>query len=131
MMQPTCNLDCNSPDYSVLNRIRFETRPHQPMHDPRECGIFGSLQKEKYTTEGKPNMQTLQSGAATCSESFVKCFLRVLCTGRWGNTAAAVLPMQTMVGLWNSQKTLHKTFRTICHPRLYAPMALSPHHHHS
>ena len=55
-----------------------------------------------------------QSGAETCSEAFVICFLKVplACLGRM---AAAVQPK----GLGNSQNTFYNTFGTSCRPRLY------------
>ena len=56
----------------------------------------------------------VQSGAATCSEGFVICFLEapLACLS---SITAAVQPNS----LWNSQKTFYKTFRTSCCPRLY------------
>ena len=56
----------------------------------------------------------VQPGAATCSEGFVFCFLK----GPFAclvSMAAAVQPNC----LWNSQKTLNKTFYSTCRPTLY------------
>ena len=56
----------------------------------------------------------LQSGAATCSEGFVKCYLRVpQAVGLYCSCHAA----QASKG--NFQKTCNKTFRTCCRPRLH------------
>ena len=43
-------------------------------------------------------------------------------SGRWADTAAAVLPKQTMVSMWSPQKTFYKTFRTPWCPTLSAEM---------
>ena len=54
------------------------------------------------------------TGAATCSEGFIICFLKVplACLG---SMAAAVLPNS----LWNSQKKVYKTFGTSGRPTQY------------
>ena len=51
----------------------------------------------------------LQSGAATCSAGFVKCFCELPCLS--GNIAATTLPEQAV---WNSKETFYKYFGTSC-----------------
>ena len=63
-------------------------------------------------------------GAATYSEGFLNCFLKVplACLG---SMAAAVLPNS----LGNSQKKVYKTFRKSCRPAKYGRSASSPPSH--
>ena len=60
------------------------------------------------------NCITLQSGAATRSEGFVVCLLKVLLTCL-RRISAAVQPNSKQ----NYQKTFYKIFGTSCRPRLY------------
>ena len=66
------------------------------------------------TVERNSNLEFVQSGAATCSEGFVICFLKVA-PACLGSMAVAEQPKD----LRNSQKTLYKTFGTSFRPRAY------------
>ena len=73
------------------------------------------------TPLGREDVQVLLrlGGAATCSEGFVICFIKVP-LAYLNSMAAAVYPNS----LWNSQKNKHKTFGTSGRPTQYKSATL-------
>ena len=69
------------------------------------------LLKITYDVENTPHNVVVPGGAATCSEGFVVCFLKVP-LACWGSMAAAVQPNS----LGNSKKTSYKTSLNKCPP---------------
>ena len=74
---------------------------------------YCEISRQQFQFLGKRSIH-LQSVAATYSEGFVICFLKVPLAGL-SRMTAAVQPNT----LGNSQKTFNKTFGTSCRPTLY------------
>ena len=89
-----CLLFCPSFTNAAPNNPQFNRLGPEAMH---ECS-----RSVTWLVFVQFSVQWLQSEAATCSEGFVKCFLRVpQAIGHWPEFPQAMLPKQAMVGLWN------------------------------
>ena len=97
-------------DKSDLIQIILDTKPqHGPISDTKS---YPKILSGSRCTKICPK---ILGGAATCSEGFVTCFLKVSLVSL-GSMAAAVQPNS----LGNSQKRVNKTFGTSDRPTRYS-----------
>ena len=106
------------------NSSRFQTClacVWRPRRRRQRCSTRGESQGQMYVERNARIDDNIPGGAATCSEGFVICFLKVplACLG---SMAAAVQPNN----LGNSQKKVNKTFGTSGRPTRYVGTVTVP-----